>query len=255
MSEQIYTIPVSEAFDETLAIGDGCPFCRLFNKLEANEIDLILGASLMEPGTRIQTNKKGFCRAHYGMMLTGKNRLGLGLIIESHLNELIFDLDGDAISSLLGMKQAKIRKRLHELDGSCYVCDRLEYNFSRMLSNAVAFWFEDGDFRRRAGEQKFICLPHLGMWLETAKNELKKGFSEFAEAVTAPTRRYMAELKEDVSRFCRKFDYRNDAEPWGTSKDSLERAKRLLCGDIHEKVVPLRRPADENSCKKEPDNV
>ncbi|MBQ7603884.1 MAG: hypothetical protein IJU75_02915 [Clostridia bacterium] len=255
MSEQIYTIPVSEAFDETLALGDGCPFCRLFNKLETAEVDTMLGAALMEPDTRIQTNKKGFCQVHYGMMLTGKNRLGLGLITESHLNELISDLDGDAISSLLGTKHSKIKKRLHELDSSCYICDRLEYNFSRMLSNAVAFYFEDGGFREKTKKQRYICLPHLGMWLETAKNELKKGFSEFAGAVTGPTRRYMDELKEDVSRFCRKFDYRYDAEPWGNSKDSLERAKRLLCGDIHEKVSPVRRNTDENSCKNKPDIV
>ncbi len=240
MSEQIYTIPVSEAFDETLQIGDGCPFCRLFNKLEANEIDLILGASLMEPDTRIKTNEKGFCQTHYGMMLSGRNRLGLGLITETHLENLMEDLKGDAISALLGRKQTKIKKRLHELDCSCYVCDRLEHDFSRMMSNAVAFWFEDEDFRRRAAEQKFICLPHLGMWLETAKNELKKGFDEFASKVTAPTLRYMAELKQDVSRFCRKFDYRYDAEPWGSSKDSLERSKKLLCGEIHEKPAPLR---------------
>ena len=43
--EQIYTIPVNEAFDAA----DGCPFCALWRKLEENELDLILGASMMEP--------------------------------------------------------------------------------------------------------------------------------------------------------------------------------------------------------------
>ena len=87
--EQIYTIPVNEAFEaaaEDHALG--CPICALYNKLEDNELDLILGASMMEPDVRIQTNKEGFCRTHYDMMLTRKNRLGMALTLESHLNEL-----------------------------------------------------------------------------------------------------------------------------------------------------------------------
>ena len=34
--EQIYTIPVNEAFEASAADKDcGCPFCALFNKLES----------------------------------------------------------------------------------------------------------------------------------------------------------------------------------------------------------------------------
>jgi len=37
MEEKIYTIPVNEAFEQT----DGCPFCRLFRKLEDDELELV----------------------------------------------------------------------------------------------------------------------------------------------------------------------------------------------------------------------
>ena len=50
MDEKIYTIPVNEAFDEY----DGCPFCRMRRTLEDNERELIMGASMMEPDTRIK---------------------------------------------------------------------------------------------------------------------------------------------------------------------------------------------------------
>jgi hypothetical protein len=50
-------IPVNEAFD---AVGErpecGCPFCVLYKKLQNDEIDIILGASMMEPDIRIKTN-------------------------------------------------------------------------------------------------------------------------------------------------------------------------------------------------------
>ena len=47
--EQIYTIPVNEAF-EAVAKPETqcrCPFCLMYNRLEAGELDLILGASMM----------------------------------------------------------------------------------------------------------------------------------------------------------------------------------------------------------------
>ena len=87
--EQIYTIPVNEAFDASAENAScGCPMCALYRKLEENELDLILGASMMEPDVRIKTNRKGFCRTHYDMMFVRKNRLGMALTLESHLNEL-----------------------------------------------------------------------------------------------------------------------------------------------------------------------
>lgn len=54
--EQIYTIPVNEAFEAGAADPScGCPICALYRKLEEDELDLILGASMMEPDVRIRT--------------------------------------------------------------------------------------------------------------------------------------------------------------------------------------------------------
>ena len=87
--EQIYTIPVNEAFEASAADKScGCPFCSLYNKLEDDELELILGASMMEPDVRIKTNEQGFCRLHYDLMFVRKNRLGMALTLESHLGEL-----------------------------------------------------------------------------------------------------------------------------------------------------------------------
>ena len=83
--EKIYTIPVNEAFEQS----DNCPFCLLYKKLEDNELDLILGASMMEPDIRIQTNNLGFCDVHYEKMYNLKNRLGLALMLESHLDVVL----------------------------------------------------------------------------------------------------------------------------------------------------------------------
>ena len=84
--EKIYTIPINEAFDACMEDKTkGCPFCELYRVLQENELDLILGASMMEPDVRIKTNEMGFCDKHFSMMLKRKNRLGLALMLESHL--------------------------------------------------------------------------------------------------------------------------------------------------------------------------
>ena len=68
--EQIYTIPVNEAFEKGQQDESrGCPFCRLHRMLELNELDLILGASMMEPDVRQKTNEQGFCPDHYTKMM------------------------------------------------------------------------------------------------------------------------------------------------------------------------------------------
>ncbi len=82
MKEQIYTIPVTDAFRED----SECPLCILEKKLEEQYLEYFLGPTLMEPDHRIETNKKGFCRKHFELLYNRQeNRLGLGLIIDTHL--------------------------------------------------------------------------------------------------------------------------------------------------------------------------
>ena len=91
-------IPVTEAFAATAEKPEcGCPLCRLFKKLQEDELDIILGASMMEPDIRIKTNEQGFCLTHYNMMLGRRRMLGMGLMMESHLAEVEKKLKGPAI--------------------------------------------------------------------------------------------------------------------------------------------------------------
>lgn len=224
--ETIYTIPVNEAFDACRtgqtseeSGGHECPFCRLYNLTEKNELDLILGASMMEPDVRIKTNEQFFCERHYRKMLTMKNRLGLALMTESHLAEL--------------KKSGLSDKMLASLDGSCYICSRIEYSFSRMIETAVLLWAQDPAFRKKCGETSMFCLPHLRRFLEVGKRRLnRREYAAFSEEVRQTAFRYFDSLSDDVSWFCKKFDYRYEAESWGTSKDSVDRALKLLKSDL-----------------------
>ena len=232
--EQIYTIPVNEAFEKVQEEDSHiCPFCLMYNRLEANELDLILGASMMEPDVRLKTNESGFCDTHLGMMFGRPKRLPLALMLESHLDQIAKDLDGN-MGMFIGKTGDAAAKRLDRLEHSCYICDRIEYNFSRMIETAALLWQSDSAFHDKVKKAPYFCLPHYGRFIRAAKDRLsKKDFAEFYETVHALETAYFDELRGDVSWFCKKFDYRYENEPWGNAKDAPERARLFLSGTLH----------------------
>ncbi len=231
--EQIYTIPVNEAFEASAADPTcGCPLCAIARKLEENELDLILGASMMEPDVRIKTNEQGFCRLHYDLMFVRKNRLGMALTLESHLKELQSDIK----EGTFGTPGKRPLSRITELEASCYVCRRVSYHFEHMAETVVYLWDADEDFLPKFRAQPYFCLPHYRKLLEYAQKRLgKKKLAQFTAEAGELVNAYMTTLTDDISWFCKKFDYRYDEEPWYNSKDAVERAMKFLRSDIHNK--------------------
>ncbi len=235
--QQIYTIPVHETFEAGAADHKcGCPLCALYRKLEENELDLILGASMMEPDVRIKTNEKGFCRTHYDMMFVRKNRLGMALTLESHLNELKKELETGFVAGLIAKPGSTPLKRIEKLEKSCYVCERIDFHFQHMAETVVYLFESEETFADQIKAQPYFCLPHYRLLLEKAQARLqKKKLADFVSTVEGVQKHYLDTLCEDVSWFCKKFDYRYEDEPWKNSKDSVERAMAFLRSDIHKK--------------------
>ena len=84
LKEQIYTIPVNEAYDTDCE----CPLCELQKKLELETLDYTLGAAMMEPDFRENSNKTGFCRHHFSILFDMPNKLPLALVLDTHLEEI-----------------------------------------------------------------------------------------------------------------------------------------------------------------------
>ena len=228
MKEHIYAFEINDGFNKK----DGsCPFCGIFAKLEDTELDLILGASMMEPEIRQITNKKGFCPTHYRKMFPRKNRLGMALTMESHLDELKKEIRPGGL--LAKDPAAKSVARIEELEKTCYVCDRLSEKFGRVLSNAADMYAEESEFRKKFREQTFFCLPHYRQFLQTAVKCLnRKEYAQLAEDAVKIESAALDKLKNDISWFCKKFDFNYENEPWYDSKDAVERTIRFLSGNI-----------------------
>lgn len=223
MREKIYTIPVNEAFEKQ----DGCPFCTLYSKLEDTEIDLITGASMMEPDIRIKTNQLGFCRKHFDIMLKSGKKLPVALTIQSHLDSLKKEVTPGGLFAM--DDPAKPIKRIEKLNSDCYVCQRIDRHFSAMFETACILFEGEQEFRDKFTSQPFFCLPHYARLLESSKKvNSKKRHSELVKAAGEIVEGYLNSLYDDVSLFCKKFDYNSKDIPWGNSKDSSERAVNFL---------------------------
>ncbi len=203
MRNDICTIPLSEVFEN----GDGCPICRMKKMLEERLVDYILGAAMMEPDVRIETNKLGFCKSHLSKMGKKHNRLQLGLILETHLQQI-----GDDVfkKGLLGVNVKKSAYRTAKIEETCFICDKIEWGLSRLLQTLFKTYSAELDFRETFRNQEFICLPHYRLLVENAPENLaKKQLSDFNEDCLKLTKSYLESLYDDVHAFTKSFDYRN----------------------------------------------
>lgn len=225
MRESILTIPVSEIFEPRT----GCPICRMRDMLEKRTVEYIMGAAMMEPDVRIETNRLGFCKTHFEQMRDCKNRLSLALMLQSHLQELqknIFDRK----TGLFESKTAK-QKKVSAVNNDCFVCSKIEWGMSRLMVTFFEMFQKEREFRQLFSEQESLCLPHYDLLVGMAETSLDKKFhKEFIDSCTELTKKYLDSLEKDISHYCKMYDYRNtgkDAD-WGNSKDSIERAIKFL---------------------------
>lgn len=238
--EKIYTIPVNDAY----SVEDECPLCTLRKKAENNYLEYYLGPSLMEPDTRIITNKTGFCPHHMGMLNTlVSNRLGLGLVLHTHLKDVNDDIIPGLKSavppkaSLLKGRtdyKAKLNQMADKIDGrvaSCPICAKLDDTMKHYIEVIAYMFAKDPEFRKKFTDTKSHCLPHIASLLRSAANLSQNEAAEFVGVLAANNEKAMAELIADVEWFTLKFDYRNKEKPWGNSKNAIQRSMRFLSSD------------------------
>jgi hypothetical protein len=229
MKENIYTIPINEAFRAK----DGCPLCTLRRKIERDSVEYIMGAAMMEPDVRIETNKRGFCAEHYRQMIPLNRKLSLALTLESRLGELRGYIEKDAVRGF-GKKldTAKAAELIHGAACGCFVCERIATFEEQYYSNILHMWKNLTEFENLFDEQPYFCLTHADGLLARAPKALGKKYTEqFCESLITLVARHMTSLGGDVSEFCKSFDYRSAGKPLSDAgKTAPERAIEFLSG-------------------------
>ena len=95
---------------------------------------------MMEPDIRIMTNKEGFCGTHFDKMFERRNRLGLALIMQSHLDKIRNDIKDKLLPDLVQGKGARAMKEANRLKDSCYICRRVEHHMANMIATVILLW-------------------------------------------------------------------------------------------------------------------
>jgi hypothetical protein len=226
MSDKLYTIPVNEAFGTDCE----CPVCLMYKNLQDAAIEFTLGPSYMEDDVRMATNRLGFCARHVKQLYGRQNRLGLALMMMSHMDRVNAELEKAAKKNIkpAGLfakeKPEALGPFSEKLGKSCFICERVDETFDRYIATIYYLYNTDSDFVRKFKASKGFCLEHFCILYDRAVKELgaSKGVT-FREELNGIYFENMRRVREDLQGFVDKFDYRNADKPWGNSRDALIR--------------------------------
>ncbi len=249
MKYQIDTIPVWEA----LEFRGACMLCTLRAKTETDEIDRVLGASVMEPDVRVRTNERGICAEHQRMMFALPNRLGHALLMDTHAAEVLKKLEKIRRIAISGRKPAvrplsargsdkSTAGALRKLAANCVVCETIQSHMERYLYTMLHLWKTEPKFRQQFAESKGVCILHAADLIEASERHLNaKQQKEFVEICLNLLSDRLSEDEKDLNWFTQKFDYKNQHKPWGNSKNAIERTVNRLRGNCLGDV-PYEKP-------------
>mgnify|MGYP004514276877 CR=1 FL=1 len=229
MKEQLYTIPVTDAFES----GCECPLCKLKQELERNAIEYTLGPSYMEDDNRAMTDEMGFCEDHMQKLYQEKNRLGLALILSTHMSKVTKELR--ALSGASTNSESSFFKRKSDSSGigsyverlkhNCFICNRMNQTFDRYVDTIFHLYKKDSHFPEKMKASKGFCTYHFAILFDRAPEFLSKDtLSQFRTDLQTVYFANMERMQEDIEWFINKFDYRYQNEPWKNAKDALPRS-------------------------------
>ncbi|MDF2586451.1 MAG: hypothetical protein K0S41_292 [Anaerocolumna sp.] len=229
MKEKLYTIPVNDAFNEQCE----CPICFMRKTLEINAIDFTMGPSYMEDDIRAETDKIGFCSYHVNKLYENQNRLGLALMLKTHMDKTIKDLEKISATSKLSSpslfkkktEATGVKTYIDHLDKSCFICEKIDNTFDRYIVTLFSLYQNDADFRNKFNSSNGFCTSHYGLLHDEASKYLQgERLQEFIKDLNTIYINNMKRVRDDLSWFIDKFDYRYVNEPWKNAKDALPRA-------------------------------
>lgn len=229
MKEKLYTIPVNEAYNSDCE----CPLCYIIQALEDKALEYTMGPSYMEDDVRARTDELGFCGYHLSLLYQDQNRLGLALILKSHMDKTITKVS--ELSSPATKKQLSFYSRkknetplvsyLNELETSCFVCNKVNNTFDRYIATIFHLYKQDEHFRKRSKKTNGYCTGHYGLLYDKAPEFLRgQLLDSFIRDLNNVYLENMRRVRDDLDWFINKFDYRYKDAPWKNSKDALQRA-------------------------------
>ena len=246
MKEQLYTIPLMDAF----RADDECPFCYIERNVEQNALDFVLGqdASYMQDHVRMETDRIGFCRKHYEKMYAYGETLANALIIETRLKFLLEEMKKElkrfSPNRKMGLKDKvykdlevsknnnNVSQWIREKEETCYICDHIKRNYDRYIETFFYLYKRgEKEFVDLVKNGKGMCLHHFADIMDAAPLYLSGKEQQSLRNILFPQMiENMERILEDIDWLEKKFDYRYKDAEWKNSRDAVQRAMQKING-------------------------
>lgn len=222
---QLETIPVWDGIKS----GSECFICDLMKQAEDDSLRFYLGASVMNPETRIRVNTTGFCPQHTSMLVMSGSPNSMAVMWESHFAKTRESLE----KNLRELKNAKnLKKTAQTLDdvmknreSGCLICDRMKGRLDRYCFTIPYLWGQDPEFRKAFSESKGFCLHHMVHILKMATEALdSKQQKEFAAQMSELQERNLERVAHDLWYMAEHYKSENRDKPWNGCEDAQVRA-------------------------------
>ena len=169
-------LEISKVHDAYGGSGE-CPLCTLMEGAEETCLRSFPHSRVMEPRVRVKTNKDGFCPDHYRRLYERENKLGLGLIVHTHLHEQLPQLraafDGMRTAARKARKMDDAASTIARLRDRCFICDLLQGDLDRYVFTILFLWSKDAEFLPKLRSSRGFCLPHFLSLLASARKMLR----------------------------------------------------------------------------------
>ncbi|MBK1812089.1 hypothetical protein JHL18_15810 [Clostridium sp. YIM B02505] len=236
---KIEEIKVYENLENKLA---ECPFCVLEKCYEEQLMHSILGERIMDVDFYPKIgNEHNFCENHIEKLNRGSDKLGLAIMLDKIINEEKKKLyknktlqknDNSIVKKLLSLSKNPSRPSNIKANCECFICCKLDENNKDNIKVTIELWKKDIDFRELYKNSRGFCSNHyINMINELEKLPENKGIADMYEVTNQIHIKNLERLQEELQWFIKKFDYLNADKPWGTSKDSVQRALEKLLGN------------------------
>ena len=227
---------------DAYAQSGSCPLCVLMDSVERTYLLSFQHSRVMEPNVRVKTNDVGFCPDHLGKLYQGESKLGLALVMLTHLQEKTPDLhaalDGAIEAARTGARERskriqKIVGSLESLRDSCFICHLLTQDLTRYTWTILYLWRKDPTFPQVYGASRGFCLSHFCKVLAAASDILRgEPLSRWLQETVPLMKKALDGLEKDLLAFTQLHQAGNRSLGTDEERNALARTVQMFAGRI-----------------------
>ena len=234
---------------DAYAAGGECPLCSLRDHAERTYMQSFRGNRVMEPSVRQKTNETGFCPEHYRGLHAGEGKLGLALVVHTHLQEKLPEIraaleaavDAAAAGRTGGRKGSRkgverleeLAARLASLRDRCFICDMLEADLERYAFTILYLWQKDAEFPAVLRASRGFCLSHFLLMLARAREILRgEALARWLGEVVPLITGSLEKLEKDLFAFTQLHQGTNRSLGTEEERSALARTLQKLSGRL-----------------------